>query len=81
MIYRPVAILMFLTAFSAGLVLGQQAGKRDTDRDDRELKGPVRSLKIATEVIETVNKDDAGDGWKPSERALLHKSAWLNGCK
>ncbi|MEQ1603999.1 MAG: hypothetical protein ABL999_03950 [Pyrinomonadaceae bacterium] len=66
---RPlsIAVLVFLTVFGAELSLGQQTNKRETDRDERELKGSVCSLKVTTEVIEAANKDDADEGWKPSE--------------
>ncbi len=58
---------MFLTAFGCVLASGQQAALRESDRDARDLKGPVRSVKIVTEVIEAADKDDVGEGWIPSD--------------
>jgi hypothetical protein len=51
----------------AGLAFAQQLPRRETDRDDRYLKGPVRSVKIVTEVLEAANKHESSDGWIPSE--------------
>lgn len=65
--YRLTATLMVFTAFGAVLASGQQASKCETDRDGRELKGPVRSVKIMTEVLEAADKDNVSDGWIPSE--------------
>lgn len=65
--YRLTAILMFLTAFGAVMASGQQASKCETDRDGRDLKGAVRSVKIVAEVLEAADKDNTSDGWIPSE--------------
>ncbi len=61
-----LAALVFTVLLGVG-VPAQQAAKRNTDRDDRALKGPVRSLKIVTEVLEAADKNQTSDGWIPSE--------------
>ncbi len=55
-------IILGVTAVSA-----QQPAKPKTDREERDLKGPVRSLKIVTEVLEAADKNATNDGWIPSE--------------
>lgn len=59
--YASVFLILVATAATSAQT------KRDTDRDNRELKGPVRSVKIVTEVLEATNKSETSDGWIPSE--------------
>jgi hypothetical protein len=61
------AVFIFLTVFGAVTSMGQQASRRETDRDHRDLKGSVRSVKIVTQVLEAAKKDDFDDNWRSSE--------------
>jgi YD repeat-containing protein len=40
--------------------------KKKTDRDLRELVGPVHQVRITRELVETTEAEDNGDGWIPS---------------
>lgn len=40
--------------------------KKKTDRDLRELVGPVHQVRIIRELVETTEAEDNGDGWIPS---------------
>jgi hypothetical protein len=41
-------------------------GKRKSDSNERDLLGPVHVVRIESELIESVDKNDTGGGWVPS---------------
>lgn len=69
----PIVILfpvvfLFVVSFLP-FAVGAQAGrtvKKETDKELRELVGPVREVRIVRELVESAEGDEIGDGWIPS---------------